>query len=391
LAFSFSFSSLTLTFSDFQFPKSFVDCVVMRFSSALSFGLVLLPALQGVSAGPFHKMGGKGGNVKSSVSSKSVALPSSTTPPASANTAKVNAVNNNGGNNNGGNNGGANNQDPQTSQCLDPKVIQSGLDQNGQNPPVAGQVDSLTTTNNFINFCLTSNLPNTNGAQVQAGSCNSVPMGEIPSVDNMVSAKFVSPTNGQTIPANQQFTVQLAVNGMVTGNFVNAEANYFGAPQQLQNGVVLGHSHVVIEALSSSDQTTPTNPKNFAFFKGLNDVAQNGVLSTAVTNGLPAGAYRMCSINTAANHQPVLGPIAQHGSFDDCSYFTADDGANNGGANGGANNGGANGGANGGSGNGTPSSTSSAPPAASSSPVSNAGKKNGGGKKKGGKGGKGGK
>jgi hypothetical protein len=350
----------------------------MRFSSALSFGLVLLPALQ-VSAGPFHHMknDGEGGSVKSSASSKSVALPSSTTPPASANTAKVDAVNNNGGNNNGGNNGGANNQDPQTSQCLDPKVIQSGLDQNGQNPPVAGQVDSLTTTNNFINFCLTSNLANTNGAQVQGGSCNSVPMGEIPSTDNMVSAKFVSPTNGQTIPANQQFTVQLAVNGMVTGNFVNAQANYFGAPQQLQNGVILGHSHVVIEALSSSDQTTPTNPKNFAFFKGLNDAAQNGVLSTAVTNGLPAGAYRMCSINTASNHQPVLGPIAQHGSFDDCSYFTAtDNGANNGGANGGSD-------------NGTPSSTASAPPAASSSPVSNAGNNNGGAKKKGGKGRKG--
>jgi hypothetical protein len=43
-------------------------------------------------------------------------------------------------------------------------------------------------------------------------------------------------------------------------------------------------------------------------------------LSASVPNGVPAGAYRICSINTAANHQPVLVAIAQHGSLDDCVY-----------------------------------------------------------------------
>ena len=46
------------------------------------------------------------------------------------------------------------------------------------------------------------------------------------------------------------------------------------------------------------------------------------MLSTTVTNGLPAGAYRMCSINTASNHQPCLVAIAQHGGLDDCSYVS---------------------------------------------------------------------
>jgi len=55
----------------------------------------------------------------------------------------------------------------------------------------------------------------------------------------------------------------------------------------------------------------------------LNDAAQGGILSASVAAGLPAGAYRLCSINTAANHQPALVPIAQHGSLDDCVYFTA--------------------------------------------------------------------
>jgi len=385
----------------------------MKFSSTLSFALLLLPVLQ-VSAGPFQgnrggKNGAKGGNANPSLSS-------SVTSPAASASPKVNVANNNGGNNGGGNNGGGNNgggnnnQDPQQSLNLDPQVLCKGCGQDGQNPPVAGQVPSQTSVNNFINYCLTvPNLPITNGQQIQTGSCNPVPMGQIPSSDNMPSAKFKFPANGQQIPANQQFTVQMAINNLVTGNFVNAQANYFAAPQQLQGGVIMGHSHVTIEKLTALDQTTPTNPKQFAFFKGLNDAAQGGVLSTSVTNGLPAGAYRMCSINTSSNHQPCLVPIAQHGGLDDCSYFEAvDGGANNGGANnggannggannggannggannGGANNGGANnGGANGGASDANPSPSASTPATPSPSPAG--GVKKNGGQNGGGNGGK---
>lgn len=95
-------------------------------------------------------------------------------------------------------------------------------------------------------------------------------------------------------------------------------------------GDIIGHSHVVIETLSALDQTTPTVPKNFAFFKGINGAAVNGVVTADVTSGLPAGVYRMASINAAANHQPVLVAIAQHGSLDDMVYFTvSDNGASN--------------------------------------------------------------
>jgi len=216
------------------------------------------------------------------------------------------------------------NGDPQKSLVLDPKVIAAGFAQDGQNPPVAGQVASLTSTNNFINFCLTvPNLPITNGQQIQTGSCNPAPIGAIPSVDNMPSAKFAFPKNGASVPANKAFTLQLSIKNLVTGNFVNAQKNYFAAPQQLQGGVIKGHSHAVIEKLTAIDQTTPTNPREFVFFKGLNDAAKGGILTADVTNGVPAGAYRVCSINTASNHQPAIAPIAQHGSLDDCSYFTA--------------------------------------------------------------------
>lgn len=206
---------------------------------------------------------------------------------------------------------------------LDPSVLAKGFEQDGQATKEAGQVASLTSKNNFINFCATTKQPITNGQQVKGGSCNPAPMGSIPSTDNMPSAKFKFPKNMDTVQANKAFTVEMNIQGMETGNFVNAQQNYFAAPQQLNaKGQIVGHSHIVIEAINSMTQTTPTDPKKFAFFLGLNAAAQNGVLTAAVTKGLPAGTYRMGSINTAANHQPCVVPVAQHGMLDDAVYVS---------------------------------------------------------------------
>jgi hypothetical protein len=202
-------------------------------------------------------------------------------------------------------------------------VIANGFLNNGQSVQEPGQVASLTSGNNFINFCAITlpAVPITNGLQISTGSCNPTPMGLIPSTANMPSAKFTFPQNFGSVPANQPFTISLAIQGMETGFFVNANENYFAAPQQLSKaGQVIGHSHVVVEALSSFTQSNPTNPNKFAFFKGLNAAAQNGILTANVTAGLPAGTYKVSSINTAANHQPILVPIAQHGSLDDVVY-----------------------------------------------------------------------
>ncbi|KAF9456794.1 hypothetical protein BDZ94DRAFT_1274740 [Collybia nuda] len=227
----------------------------------------------------------------------------------------------------GGNNAGdgaAPGGDIQAALTLDPSVVAKGFENDGQSVPAEGQVASLTSSNNFINFCKTVNLPITNGAQVTDGSCNPAPMGVIPSTKNMPSSKFVSPLNGATIAPNTKFTIEMAVRNMETGNFVNAQQNYFAAPQQLNGqGIIRGHSHVVIESLTSLEQTTPTDPNVFAFFKGLNGKANGqGILTADVDKGLPAGVYKLSSINSAANHQPVLAPIAQHGSLDDAIYFT---------------------------------------------------------------------
>lgn len=220
------------------------------------------------------------------------------------------------------------NLDAQTSLTLLSSVVASNFAENGLNVNTseAGEVPSLTSTNNFINFCATlPNLPITNGQQVKGGSCNPAPMGAIPSTSNMPSAKFVTPNNLAVLPANTTFQVILAVKGIETGFFVNADTNYFAAPQQTDptSGQIQGHAHFVIEALQSLTQTTPTDPTKFAFFLGLNGKADaKGQLYANVTGGLPEGTYKMSTIMSAMNHQPVLVAVAQHGTLDDQIYFT---------------------------------------------------------------------
>jgi hypothetical protein len=206
--------------------------------------------------------------------------------------------------------------------------VQPGLAKDGQAVPEAGQVPSLTSTNNFINFCATQKgVPLTNGQQIRSGSCNPTIMGRIIATSKMPSCKFAFPQNLATLKANTAFTIKMNIKNLVTGNFVNAQQNYYAAPAQVDNsGTLIGHSHVVIEKVDSFQTTKVSDPNVFAFFKGLNAAAQGGVLTADVTGGLPAGTYKMSSINSAANHQPALAAVAQHGSLDDAVYFevTAD-------------------------------------------------------------------
>nr|VWO97146.1 Non-specific serine/threonine protein kinase (EC [Ganoderma boninense] len=288
----------------------------MKYSHSLAVLFALLPVFaQAVPAGNFR--GGKGFQGKGGNNANKGGNAASTSSAAAAASSSAAASNNNSGSNN-------NSNDAQSSLTLLSSVIAKGFENNGQDVAEAGQVASLTSSNNFINFCATvPNLPITNGQQITTGSCNPAPMGVIAAQSNMPSAKFVFPKNGQTIAANQDFTIQMAIQHLNTGAFVNPNENFFAAPQTVaSNGDITGHSHVVVEALTALDQTSPLDPTKFAFFKGLNSAAQNGVLSADVAGGLPAGVYRLASINSAANHQPVLVAVAQHGSLDDMVYFT---------------------------------------------------------------------
>jgi len=212
----------------------------------------------------------------------------------------------------------------QSSLTLDSAVISAGLQKNGQdNITSPGQSPSKTSTNNWINFCKTVDKELTDGQQKTDGSCNPVPIGIIPSVNNIPSTKFLFPPNFAAITKSQTFTVKFAINHLDTGWFTNAQETYMSSPTEINaDGDVIGHSHVVIQQLTGFGQTTPTDPKTFAFFKAVNTAAVDGVMSIDVTNGLPVGFYRIATINTGSNHQPIAIPIAQHGAVDDMVYFS---------------------------------------------------------------------
>ncbi|TQN69783.1 hypothetical protein CSHISOI_05437 [Colletotrichum shisoi] len=211
------------------------------------------------------------------------------------------------------------------SSCLNSNLIQSASALTGQEPGTdgikAGQAKSETDPNNFINIC--EGQPITNGKQIVTGSCSGVPQGRIPAQKNMISAIITNPQPGTTVEAGKTFNVSVQTTHLKAGVFVNPTTNYYTAPQNLDSsGDIIGHCHVTIQDIGSLKSTTPPDPTKFAFFKGIdNDGNGKGLLQAVVDGGLPAGTYRVCTMIAAANHQPVIMPVAQRGAQDDCTKF----------------------------------------------------------------------
>ncbi|KAH8915360.1 hypothetical protein BT69DRAFT_1187103, partial [Atractiella rhizophila] len=225
------------------------------------------------------------------------------------------------------NNNGATN-DLSTSLCLDPSQINSTFPNAGtSNPALKFSVASATSKNNFINSCKTDN-PNlaiTNGIQVADATCNTTPMGVIPSTNNLPHGKFTFPANLGTITTpNQDFTIKMAIRNLQAGAFTEATSTYYSAPcVQNGNGDIIGHVHVVIQKLDSLQSTTPIDPNTFDFFLGIDDPQDgSGEVSAAVAGGLDVGTYRLGSITSCMNHQMINGPKAQRGLFEDVVYFS---------------------------------------------------------------------
>ncbi|CAK7226317.1 hypothetical protein SEUCBS140593_006200 [Sporothrix eucalyptigena] len=217
------------------------------------------------------------------------------------------------------------------SRCLSPDAIQTASILTGQEEGTKGIYDgqspSKVDNNNFINFC--AGQPLTNGRQLSTSSCNGIPMGRLPAKTNLVSSIITSPTWSDSVPAHATFNVTIQTAHLRAGFLVNPLTNYYTAPQDLdENGDVKGHCHITIQVLpragSSSHEGRGMVPDAamFVFFKGVDDpVSADGQLQATVSGGLPAGAYRVCTMIAAQNHQPVAMPVAQRGAQDDCVRF----------------------------------------------------------------------
>ncbi len=136
-------------------------------------------------------------------------------------------------------------------------------------------------------------------------------MGDIPANTDMISSIITNPAPGDNLEANTDFTIDVQVLNLVAGSFTNPDVTYYSAPQELQGGKIVGHTHVTVQEIGQLNSPTPPDPAVFQFFKGINDAGDgNGGLSAAVAGGLPAGTYRVCTMTSSSNHQPVLMPVS---------------------------------------------------------------------------------
>ena len=137
----------------------------------------------------------------------------------------------------------------------------------------------------------------------------------------MVSTLIVSPPSGSTVDASKDMTVTLKTRNLVTGFFNDPATQYYLVPQTLdpKTGFIQGHQHVSIQSIGAGNAAP--DAQTFAFFKGLNDAAPDGqTLSVVVPAGSLTinGQHRICTITGTDGHQPVIMPVAQRGSQDDC-------------------------------------------------------------------------
>ncbi|KAI9139768.1 hypothetical protein BKA69DRAFT_1084179 [Paraphysoderma sedebokerense] len=145
----------------------------------------------------------------------------------------------------------------------------------------------------------------------------------------MTSTVIMSPANAAVLPLGKAVTVQVKTNNLDLGFFDDPNSQYYLSPQTVNNqGIIEGHQHVSVQRLGNPGGQVVNPPdartEALAFFKGLNDDSANGILSVEIPAdrlGAP-GIYRICTITGTRGHQPVLMPVAQRGSQDDCIRVT---------------------------------------------------------------------
>jgi hypothetical protein len=186
-----------------------------------------------------------------------------------------------------------------------------------------------------VQFCAQSGAGEATGQQQRNGGqlCSSTQQGLIPDVNNMISTMITQPQSGATVDASQGFQVVFSVNNFMTGVSVNLQNQFLLSPQTLAgNGLIEGFEQLTIQPLASANRAPAA--ATTSFFQTLTQASDGNGRATFTVN-VPAGQiqttglHRICTMAAGAGGQPVVMPVAQRGSQDDCVRVNITNGGGN--------------------------------------------------------------
>jgi hypothetical protein len=163
------------------------------------------------------------------------------------------------------------------------------------------------------------------GVQLKTGgiACSSTPLGLIPSAARILTTLISEPAYGATLDASVNNTIKVRTTNLKSGFFDDPNAQYYLVPSTLSpiRKTSEGHQHVVVQPMGNGQQ--PLDPRNFAFFKGINDKEVDPTrreLFATIPGGTIKnnGPHRICTISGTFGHQSALAPVQRRGPSDDC-------------------------------------------------------------------------
>ncbi|EGF79024.1 hypothetical protein BATDEDRAFT_37164 [Batrachochytrium dendrobatidis JAM81] len=162
------------------------------------------------------------------------------------------------------------------------------------------------------------------GAQFSSGQgCSSTVQGLIPSNDKMVSTIITAPDDGARVDPSVELSVTFIVQNLDTGFALNPDTEFLLAPQTIgkDSGFIEGLVNLVIQQLTG---ISAPDSRNFSFFVSLTNPSPDGSYTVTVPPKTlnATGDYRICTMATSASFHPVIMPVAQRGSQDDCIRIT---------------------------------------------------------------------
>jgi len=181
----------------------------------------------------------------------------------------------------------------------------------------AGPTTTATPPAILTNTCTDSALPPHDGFE-QAPRCVATDAGEVPTATPAVLlARFP-----RIVRAGQPFQVTLSTRNLVRDRFLKAaEGGYYREMSVLDpGGVVRGHLHLYVQALTDGASVPDADATPLEFFRAVEDGGGGAGLSRVSVSvaGLTAGPKRLCVTMGDGSHRVPLMRAAKLAAGIDC-------------------------------------------------------------------------